>query len=125
MTQLKKKKAAAATFEERQRLDLAAEQYIDQHCRTPGEPVQSQSFAEALGVSAPYASSLGSRVWGRGLLKVLREKQIHVAEGLLIRTPLSVKQIAALCGFGSRATFYRAFVKANGMPPAAFRRLKK
>ena len=55
----------------------------------------------------------------------LRGKQVEYAARLLRRTPLSVEEIAARSGFGTRSAMHRWFVKAYGMGPAAFRERKK
>ncbi len=52
----------------------------------------------------------------------LRVRQLRHAEHLLLTTSCSTVEIAAMSGFGTPPTFYRAFKAAHGMTPGAYRR---
>src|ERR1051325_8200324 len=51
----------------------------------------------------------------------LKERQIACARRLLRRTRLAGDDGAAAAGFGTRAAFFRAFRRATGTTPAAYR----
>lgn len=51
----------------------------------------------------------------------VRARRLHLAEGLLRATFLSVKEIAAVTGFADEAHFVRAFRGAYAVPPGRFR----
>ena len=55
----------------------------------------------------------------------LRERQIAEASRLLRESKLPVENIGRRVGFGTRATFFRAFARATGLSPGAFRKVKK
>jgi AraC-like DNA-binding protein len=119
-----KKKPRTFTHADRQRLERAAELYLEE-CYRRKRRVRGKEFAATLGMTPEYASWLATRVLGRPLLDWFRGRQVEQAARLLQRTPLSVREIAALSGFGTRSTLYRAFVKAKGVTPTDFRGLKK
>jgi AraC-like DNA-binding protein len=62
---------------------------------------------------------------GMPLHAYLRKKQLAEAERLLTTTPLPVSQIALHAGFGTPSTFRRCFKEAYGVPPGAFREVRK
>ena len=103
----------------RRRLDRAAEHYL-RECYRQRKPARGKDFARSLNLTPEYVSYLGGRIVG-GLHAFLRQKQLNYAARLLRRTPLSIEEIAARSGFGTRSTMHRWFAKAHGMGPAAFR----
>ena len=118
-TRQKKKKPRTFTFRQRQGLDRAAEHYL-RECYRQKKPVRVNDFARSLGLTPEYVSFLGSEIVG-GLQAFLRNKQLASAGRLLRRTPLSIDEIAARSGFGTRSTMRRWFLKVHGVSPAAFR----
>lgn len=118
------KKPRTFTHADRQRFERAAELHLED-CYRRKRRVLGKEFAATLGMTPEYASWLATQVLGRPLLDWFRERQVEYAARLLERTPLSVGEIAALAGFGTRSALHRAFVKAKGVPPSDFRRLKK
>ena len=66
-----------------------------------------RAFSNTMGI-APYAWFVRQRV--------------QRAEDLLARTQIPIAQIALECGFSDQAHFTKAFAKANGIPPARWRR---
>lgn len=120
----KKKKPRTFTFAHRQRLDRAADHYL-RACYRKKTAARTSEFATFLGVLPQYLSWIAPKILGKPLRVFLREKQVAYAERLLRTTPLTVEEIALRSGFGTAATFYRWFIAAHGIPPAAFRELKK
>lgn len=117
------KKPRTFTHADRQRFERAAEIYLEE-CYRQKRRVRGKEFAATLDMTPEYASWLAARVLGRPLLDWFRGRQVEYAARLLERTPLSVEEIAALAGFGTRSTLHRAFVKAKGITPAGYRALK-
>lgn len=66
-----------------------------------------QSFRRTIGVTPDH--------W-------MRERRIDRAKDLLGNTSASIEDVAAACGFGSKAQFVRAFVSATGASPANWRK---
>jgi len=112
------------THAHRQRLDRAAEHYL-RYCYRMKTAARASEFAEYLGVTHPYLSRIAPEIVGTTLRDLLRAKQVAYAAKLLLATPLSVREIALRCGFGTVSTFYRCFESAHGMPPGVFREVKK
>ena len=99
----------------------AAKRHIDQHLTEPG--LTPANTAAALGISVrqlhllfePTGISFGQYVAQRRLL------QCRAALASPTNVGRSVVDIAFGWGFNSLATFYRAFEREFGMPPAAMR----
>ena len=62
------------------------------------------------------------RALGRSLHQELQRVRLTHAKGLLARTDAGMLQVAHACGFTSQSYFGRAFAKATGLTPLAFRR---
>ena len=120
----RQKKPRTFTHADRQRFERAAEIYLED-CYRRKRRVRAKEFAATLEVTPEYASWLATQVLGCALLDWFQARQAEYAARLLERTPLSVAEIAALSGFGTRSALHRAFVKTKGVSPSEFRRLKK
>ncbi|MFC7612733.1 helix-turn-helix transcriptional regulator [Actinokineospora soli] len=59
---------------------------------------------------------------GRPASQLVREARVHEAKRLLLRTELTVRQVAARVGFGDPAYFCRFFRRETGVSPGDFRR---
>jgi len=86
---------------------------------------RGKDFARSLDLTPEYVSWLASQILGGSLHRFLRTKQLEHAARLLLRTPLSIEEIAARSGFGTRSTMHRWFVDAYGMGPKAYRARKE
>lgn len=77
--------------------------------------------AQELGVSVRQLHVLFERS-DTSFARTLSRIRVETAAGLLRRArALSVTQVALACGFDSLATFYRAFGRAHGLSPNAYR----
>ena len=119
----RKKSPRTFTHGHRQGLDRAAEHFL-RECYRKKKPARGKDFARSLDLTPEYVSWLAAQVLGQSLQRFLRQKQVQYAARLLRRTPLSVEEIAARSGFGTRSTMHRWFVEAYGMGAAAFRERK-
>ena len=79
-------------------------------------------LAEKMHISRHHASQIINEHHGIGFHDFVNGYRIKEAEILLQHEDSSVKEIAFLSGFNSRAAFYTAFKKFNGMSPVIFRR---
>lgn len=118
------KKPRKFTHGHRQGLDRAAEHYL-RDCYRLKKPARGKDFARSLDLTPQYVSWLAAKILGESLHVFLRKKQVEYAARLLRRTPLSVEEIAARSGFGTRSAMHRWFVKEHGCGPAAFRERRK
>ncbi|MBW5422796.1 helix-turn-helix domain-containing protein [Streptomyces sp. BG9H] len=87
-----------------------------------GAPHSVRTCAEHLGVSVSYLSEAVKASTGRTPGELIRQARVHEAKRLLLRTQLSVRQIAARVGFGDPAYFCRFFRRETGASPGDFRR---
>ncbi|HJQ35676.1 MAG TPA: helix-turn-helix domain-containing protein [Thermoanaerobaculia bacterium] len=124
MAARREKKPRTFTHWHRQALDRAAEHFL-RECYRRKKPARGKDFARSLDLTPEYISWLAAQVLGESLQRFLRKKQLDHAARLLRRTPLSVDEIAARSGFGTRSTMRRWFMEAYGIGPAAYREHEK
>lgn len=90
---------------------------------SPEGPLRSvRACARQLGVSEGYLSEAVKASTGRTPGELIRQTRVHEAKRLLLRTELSVRQVAARVGFGDPAYFCRFFRRETGASPGDFRR---
>lgn len=119
-----RKKRRTFTYFDRQRYQRAAQVFLED-CYQKKRRVRGKDFAADIGLTPEYTSFLATQILGQPLMEWFRSRQVEHAARLLERTPLSVEEIAARSGFGTRSTLHRTFVRVKGMTPTAFRTLKK
>ncbi|MBQ8381898.1 MAG: helix-turn-helix transcriptional regulator [Clostridia bacterium] len=84
--------------------------------------IRLSDAAEAAGLSPSYFSSLFHSTMGIPFSIYLTNYRLQIAERYLRSSNLSVKQIAAVCGFSAYPYFVTAFKGEYGTPPGAFRK---
>jgi AraC-like DNA-binding protein len=112
------------THAHRQRLDRAVAHYLDD-CYAKKTAARVSELAAFLERSPDYLSRTAASIIGMPLRVYLRKKQLEEAERLITRTPLPMQEIALHAGFGTISTFYRCFKQLHGVPPGAFRTVRK
>jgi len=80
-------------------------------------------LAEALGYSVSHLRAVFRDRLGVSLGRYMRESRLSEAAKLLQGSELNVSEIGEKCGFESLYAFSRAFRKAYGLPPRAYRQL--
>ena len=118
------RKPRTFTHAHRQRLDRAIAHYLDD-CYARKRAARVAEFAAFLERSPEYLTRTAVSIVGVPLREYLRTKQLEEAERLIVTTPLPMHEIALHAGFGTTSTFYRCFRQAHGMPPGAFREVRK
>ncbi len=84
--------------------------------------LQVHELAQAAGLSL---ASFRRRVWneyGRSPADIMNTHRLHHAMALLRQPDQTISQVAVDCGYGTAATFIRAFRRATGLTPGAWRR---
>jgi len=85
--------------------------------------VDLRHIAATIGYHPSYLSRLISRHLGRSLSKHLHERRMFQARDLLQTTEMPVRGVAETLGYYDPAHFSRAFTRAFGLSPRAYRRL--
>lgn len=98
----------------------AIEQYLAE-CFAHEEPPRASELAARCGLSPAQLTRALQRERGMRPADYLKTRQVELARRLLEMTELSTTEIAYRAGFGTRATFFRAFRRITGETPAQFR----
>ena len=92
--------------------------YINNHYR---ESLTLEHVAAFAGFSRCYFSRYFKQQTGYSFKNYLCQKRLQVAADLLIRTDISMRDVAMESGFGSAATFNRVFRENKGCTPTQYR----
>ncbi|HLL90969.1 MAG TPA: helix-turn-helix domain-containing protein [Tepidisphaeraceae bacterium] len=84
-----------------------------------GDPLDVSVLARAVGVSRVHLTRLYLKHRGTTPAAHLRQLRVARAGDLLSTTTLSVKEVAAVCGFATPEHFARVFRAATGRTPTA------
>lgn len=96
--------------------------YVRQHL---AEKISLDDVAEHVHLSRSYVSSMFHQQTGEGLFEYIQRLRLERACELLRETDEPLCDVAALCGFEDQSYFTRAFRKAHGLTPGAFRRASR
>ena len=89
--------------------------------KTPPEELRIAPLARRLGISDCHLRAKFQEQFGVSLGTYLRNYRITRAIALLTSSELSLMEIADCCGYGSPASFHRAFKQHTGVSPSEFR----
>ena len=103
------------------RLDRNLRRAIDHIHQHYAEPLRMKKLARLSGISPSYFSELFRKREGMTFEHYLSGLRIERAKQLLTSTDLGVGRIARLAGFNSAPYFSRAFGRAVGVAPLAYR----
>ncbi|MDC0716536.1 AraC family transcriptional regulator [Nannocystis bainbridge] len=88
----------------------------------PEKPWALGELAAEVGMSRSVLAARATALLGEPVGSYLRRLRLDRAASLLATTDAPVKAIAARVGYASEPAFTRAFVRARGTPPQAYRR---
>ncbi|MEU8635660.1 AraC family transcriptional regulator [Amycolatopsis sp. NPDC048633] len=80
------------------------------------------AHAERIGVTPGHLTEAVKAATGRTAAQLLREARTREAQRFLLRTDLTVRQVATRVGFADPAYFCRFFRRETGLSPGDFRR---
>ncbi|KRE40291.1 helix-turn-helix domain-containing protein [Paenibacillus sp. Soil522] len=87
-----------------------------------GDPDMSvYKFAETVGRPERYISQLFKEQTGQTLSEYLEQMRINKATELLVRTGMTIDEIARQTGYNSSHSFRRAFKRVSGASPSMYR----
>lgn len=98
-----------------------AKAYIDQNYH---RELSLEILSDDLGISAKYLSRIFKQSMGINLSDYLTYVRVEKIKKLL-KTDMSMEDIAGQTGFNNRTTFTRVFKKLEGVSPGEFRRLRR
>jgi len=90
----------------------------------PAAPWGIDAMAQSAGMSRTSFNLRFRAVVGEPPMAYLTELRLRRAAGYLATTTKSVREIAHLSGYGSEASFSKAFSRLFGRPPADYRRVR-
>lgn len=89
--------------------------------RRYSEPLQIHELAVRYGISSSYVRSLFQQYLHKSPKGYLSEIRYEHAKKQLLYTRLTLKEIAAACGYSDEFHFSKAFKQLSGQPPSAMR----
>jgi transcriptional regulator GlxA family with amidase domain len=89
--------------------------------RSPEHKWSVPELARSASVSRSLLDARFREVLGRSPIRYLTEWRMHVAQDLLATTELSVASVARRVGYDAEEAFSRAFKRARGTSPSAWR----
>lgn len=99
-----------------------AERYVQVNYANIGSVLE---VAEVVGLGGDHMRHLFRQRRGRTLVGYLNEVRIARAKVLLAHAPLTLKEIAAQCGWLDEYYFSAVFTRACGMPPGKYREINR
>lgn len=93
--------------------------YIDEHL---GEKIRISTLQKMTGFGRAAFSAEFNKACGLPPLQYIMERRLTLAKHLLLRTRLSLKEIAFRCGFEDQKQFYRFFRRHSPHRPGEYRR---
>lgn len=91
----------------------------------PMRPWVLDTLAREAGASRSVVSDRFAAMLGTGPIKYVRDWRLFLAREQLAQDDASIATVATQAGYSSEAAFSRAFARANGSPPAAYRASRK
>jgi len=86
------------------------------------QTVNIKQLCAEVGQSREHLSRMFKRVYGMEPAAHLRQLRLAAAERLLLRSNLSIREIASRTGHAGATQFTRSFLMATGKTPRAFRK---
>jgi len=82
-------------------------------------------LASECGLSCSHFARGFRKATGRPPHRWLLERRVETAQGLLLNSPMSLREIAKTCGFSDQSHLTRAFARMVGTSPGAWRRTRR
>jgi AraC-like DNA-binding protein len=78
--------------------------------------------SQTCGPSRGYFIRGFKKTTGKAPHQWILSQRVECARGLLMKTDMSLADVALACGFADQGHFTRVFFGATGLPPGAWRR---
>lgn len=109
------------TFQKEEPLLCQIKAYIDEHY---SEDISLAQISAHFYISPYYLSHLFKRHFSYSVMQYVIRRRIGEAQSLLMRTRISVTDIAQRTGFSDASHFSKLFMKYVGMSPLEYRRYR-
>ncbi len=86
-------------------------------------PFSLTEVASRCGYSKNHVINIFKRETGKTPYAFVNHMKVEMAKQLLLNSESSLSSIGIECGFGSYLNMYRTFIKAEGCPPADWKRM--
>ena len=96
--------------------------YIEEHLAST---IRLQDLAGIARLSHSHFCRAFKESLGHPAHAYVMRRRVHRAQGLMLTTPESLSQIAALCGMADQAHFCKLFRRLVGESPNAWRRARR
>lgn len=93
--------------------------------RKYAQPLDVESLARSVGLSAGYLSREFRAAYGESPYSYLMTRRIERAMALLRRGEMSTTEVCFAVGYGSLGTFTTRFTELVGLSPGRYRRLQE
>lgn len=93
--------------------------FLDEHL---GEELSLGRLSREMNLNSAYISQLFKKETGEGFHAYLSKRRVEMARGYLVKTDLSVAEIAERVGYGDYRVFNRTFKAVLGETPSQYRR---
>ncbi|MEL6495742.1 MAG: AraC family transcriptional regulator, partial [Cyanobacteria bacterium J06623_7] len=94
-------------------------EYIEHHL---SQSIKLEDLATHLGISKFHFSRLFKKSLGVSPHQYVMQQKIELAKQLLVKSDMSISEVALECGFNSHAHLGKYFRQIVGMTPKAYRR---
>jgi len=98
---------------------LRVQHHVQQHL---AERLNLEELAEVAGMSRFHFARVFAAATGTSPMLYVRESRVRAARTLLQTTPLPLRTIAGMVGFGDQPQLSRVFLQVVGQTPGEFRR---
>jgi two-component system, response regulator YesN len=88
---------------------------------SPDSDLRLETVARTVRLSRCHLSRLIKKETGHGFREHLRNVRMETARTALSQTTLSIKEVAAGCGFRNTSAFDREFKRVHGLSPLLWR----
>ena len=92
--------------------------YIESHIH---EQISITKITEILGVSQPYLYKIFNKKFNTSLKQYITNKKLAIAQNMLIKTNMSITQVANSLGYNDPLAFSKMFTSSIGISPTKYK----
>ena len=97
----------------------SVKRYIKEHL---AEDLSREALADTVYLTSDYLSHLFKKETGYSLTNYIIHERIETAKLLLVQKNMSIREVAAACGFDNVSYFSKQFRSITGVTPREYRK---